>query len=187
METWESPRRSASHQIDAASSDQDQDADSFAELCRRIDDLLWHLNGDKDAWSLLVAEAFEEGKKNILHYCAERNNSSVLECITRFIQSNPLNIDVRDQEGMTALGLAIQSGKLENVNTLLSVGASVHIRDGHGGQPLHIAMLSNISRRAEICRCLVDAGADLTIAMMTPDGREGYTALHFWMNRTPKL
>jgi hypothetical protein len=80
-----------------------------------------------------------------------------------------LGADVhKGQPGPTPLWFAVQAGKLENVRTLIELGADVNVHNPHVGSLLHAAVLGGSE---EMTREMLDAGVDpsqTNAANMTP-------------------
>lgn len=94
---------------------------------------------------------------------------------------NP-KIDVRDDEGRTALTGAAAGGHESIVRLLLNHGADVSARDSHGRTPLHWAATEN---RVGVVDVLLSSGRDVDINVADADGctplhyatEEGYEAM----------
>ena len=111
---------------------------------------------------------FEKGKDNVLHWAARRDDPGTLHCVLEFMRSEKLSLDFPNSERRTALEIAIQWGRVVVVKILLSAGAAVKGRNEKGQQPLHFAILELAS--AEICRLLMDSGANVNSALSTSEG-----------------
>ena len=82
----------------------------------------------------------------------------------------PFDFSLTLQEGLTALHLAVQSGKPEVVEVLLGHGASVHLKSGKTGEtPLHAC-----ARAKNGHEC-----ADLLIKSGAPINETNEVSLHF--------
>lgn len=68
------------------------------------------------------------------------------------------SVDITDEEGLTALHLAVQGNALDVVTLLLSKGANVNAATTKGETPTHIAARHEF---VDILRTLVDAGANV--------------------------
>jgi thioredoxin-related protein len=90
-----------------------------------------------------------------LHKIVQQDDMAVLQ---KTLSAND-NLDVRDENGRTALTFATEQGNSEAVQLLLDVGASPDVNDFLGHAPLHFAVKSPV----EITRMLIDAGADVDI------------------------
>lgn len=65
------------------------------------------------------------------------NLSLILKCL-----DNDINIDGRDDEGMTPLHYAAECGKVDAIQSLISNGAKVDLVDQENKYPVHYAILS---------------------------------------------
>lgn len=68
-------------------------------------------------------------------------------------------LDVQNSNGATALHLAVEYGRREDVDALLAAGANPNIFDKRGLMPLHLAASKRCN--AAILTALLDAGADV--------------------------
>jgi ankyrin repeat protein len=117
------------------------------------------------------------GNTTVLHYAA---NKAYLKCVKLLVEYNPYNIDIRDINGNTPLGIAAKAGFFglqeeynEVIKFLIKRGANPNIRDNVGFTPLNDAAYSNNLQCVEI---LLDNGAT-----PNPDFKEsdiGVTPLH---------
>uniref|UniRef100_A0A1B0DRJ1 Uncharacterized protein n=1 Tax=Phlebotomus papatasi TaxID=29031 RepID=A0A1B0DRJ1_PHLPP len=100
-------------------------------------------------------------------------------CIARIVdqshytpKSKPLDINLANDQGMTALHLAVKNHNLEAVKRLVEAGASVKIAERkHGNSILHIAVAE---RAVDIVRFLLQK-TKVDVNQMTSSG---YTPLH---------
>ena len=67
------------------------------------------------------------------------------------------DLEVRDEDGSTALHGAAGGGAVEAVMTLLEVGVDLEARNLDGSTPLHLAARDGV---AEVVMTLLEAGAD---------------------------
>eukprot|EP01060_Flectonema_neradi_P030782 TRINITY_DN4539_c0_g1_i1.p1 TRINITY_DN4539_c0_g1~~TRINITY_DN4539_c0_g1_i1.p1 ORF type:complete len:706 (+),score=93.48 TRINITY_DN4539_c0_g1_i1:51-2168(+) len=106
-----------------------------------------------------------------IEHLAECVESGVAEEVKKYLaQTNLLNINVPDKEGMTPLHRAIRNRNIEIAELLLDLEASPNVVDGDGLYPIHIA-----SRRGHVegIFLLHQFGADVNASTMF-----GVTALH---------
>lgn len=75
-------------------------------------------------------------KKTALHYCAENSN---LNCIDQLLSADPEVIDWADEEGYTALHLAVISGNRGIVRYLVNKGADLSRVDNEKHSMVHWA------------------------------------------------
>lgn len=74
--------------------------------------------------------------RTALHYCTEHDNGVITSLLLR--HQHDL-IDVTDNEGYTALHLAVLARNTTMIHTLLAEGASGHVTDGAGHTLVHLA------------------------------------------------
>lgn len=103
----------------------------------------------------------EELNRRLLHAVIEGNTGEAKQLLEQ-----GADIDAHDQQGMTALHLAVENDHSVTLEFLLRSGADVNSRDVHGWTPLHLATFLNDTRHMNI---LLDGGADLFIR--DEDGR----------------
>jgi pectate lyase len=106
--------------------------------------------GHKDIVELLQAGLAESS----IHGAA---SLGVLNKVKAFVEKG-IDVDSRDDQGMTPLHLAAQGGHREVVEFLLSNDADVNAKNDAGKTPLDIALSQ---RRKDVVRLLVEAGADI--------------------------
>ena len=71
-----------------------------------------------------------------LHAAAQFGHKKIIE---RLLSAKTLNIDATDQQGMTALHIAISRGYEDICRYLINNGASINIDKKHGRTSLHLA------------------------------------------------
>lgn len=85
-----------------------------------------------------------------------------------------INTTMRDMG--CGLHCAVETGQDAVLELLTSRGADLNVRDGRNLAPLHLAAVKN---RAEACRILLDAGADVNVTgLVSQDGAAESTPLH---------
>ena len=109
---------------------------------RELLDLLLRTGVDKDS-------ADSKGRTG-LHYAVECSN----EIYVRALVSAGANVRLRDDQGFTALHLAVADAVI--VAKLIDAGAQVGARASDGSTPLHVAVVAN---QPESARALIRAGA----------------------------
>ncbi|CAG7562537.1 unnamed protein product [Fusarium equiseti] len=88
-------------------------------------------NQHKNVVQLLAA------KDNVtLHFLVRTGNLELTDCLL----GCDVNIDCKDDDGMTALHIVIISRHLQIIDSLLSRGAHIDVKDGAGRTPLIIAV-----------------------------------------------
>jgi ankyrin repeat protein len=86
----------------------------------------------------------------------------------------PGNLDVRNDDGRTALDVAVSLGHAETVKLLAGAGSDVNPPDKSGRTPLQVAMsLDNAQQASAVAPALINAGAKVDAA-----DRRGNTPLH---------
>ncbi|KAK3680225.1 hypothetical protein LTR78_000603 [Recurvomyces mirabilis] len=104
---------------------------------------------------ILLATKFEPEITNVLHRAAAKY-STILGPVLQFMRQRNISIDLLDEEGRTALHLAIKNGHNESVRSLLDTGASIN-RQG-STTALHVAVeAAELSE--PIINVLLDHGA----------------------------
>ena len=78
--------------------------------------------------------------------------------IQTFLKKGGINIDKRDEKGLTPLHYACQKGSRDIVRLLIENGADVTMETNTSVTPLHLAVMSG---NKEIIKMLADAGADV--------------------------
>lgn len=94
--------------------------------------------------------------------------SGDIDLITSLIVDGT-NVNIRDNDGLTALLLATTLGSFDVVKYLLDNGADVNVQNHNGETPL---MLATWGGTLEKIKCLLDYGADVTV-----HNKKGATAL----------
>ena len=72
------------------------------------------------------------------HAAAASGNLKVLEVLTQHMQHTK-NLEIRNEQGETALFVVVKSGSLDNTQFLLRSGANPDAQNARGETPLHIA------------------------------------------------
>ena len=90
-----------------------------------------------------------------IHSAAETGDVSKLRAI---VAANPAAINAKNDDGLTALWLAAQKGKLEAVTFLLENGADVDPKSDDGVTPLWIAAQQGY---VEVVKALLAKNADI--------------------------
>ncbi|KAK4553908.1 hypothetical protein LTR86_009083 [Recurvomyces mirabilis] len=104
---------------------------------------------------IFLAPDFEPGITNILHRAAAAD-STTLAGVLEFMQQGKIDIDLLDDQGFTALHLAIKNGHIESMRSLLDAGASIN-RQGRT-TALHVAVAA-VEFSGAIIHVLLDHGA----------------------------
>ncbi len=86
--------------------------------------------------------------------------------------TNDFDIDVKNEDGVTALHIAVEREKISLVTCLIKNNASVYETEPHGGTVIHIAVVNN--KDTKILQKLFDAHAPINA--QTQDTQE--TALY---------
>lgn len=55
------------------------------------------------------------------------------------------NINAKNDQGQTALHVAVNRGAMEFVKILIQNGANIHIEDNHGDTPLNLALKNGLN------------------------------------------
>ncbi|KAG2487282.1 hypothetical protein HYH03_014123 [Edaphochlamys debaryana] len=105
--------------------------------------------------------------RNPLLLAARSGDSGAVQALAA---AEGLQLDAADEDGETALHMAVSSSTLAAVKALIDAGASVHATDSDGRTPLHSAALAGAVLAA---KALVAAGANLD----RPD-KHGRSPLH---------
>lgn len=80
----------------------------------------------------------ERTLKTALHYCAESGEGGVTSAAV-LLEAAPELVHAQDQDGYSALHLAVIAGNLPLTKLLLSHGAPVNMPDHEGHTPSHWA------------------------------------------------
>jgi ankyrin repeat protein len=97
----------------------------------------------------------KQKRRHPLHIATALGLLQTLKAI--FPEENP---DVRDEVGVTPLGIAASTGRIDIVNLLLTAGADIDCRQGGGETALHISAWHGYK---EVVRHLLSHGADSSI------------------------
>ena len=94
---------------------------------------------------------------NDLHTAIQKGDVARVKTL---ISNNKELIHTKSDKGQTPLHLAVQNGKLEIVELLLSQGADINAKDSEGNTPLITALAL---RKADTAKYLLSKGADVRI------------------------
>lgn len=93
--------------------------------------------------SMPVGEYHANGQ-TFLHYIAARGRmNDVLRDTLGFCKQLGYSVDELNDQGYSALHIAIQNDRFDNVQLLLDDGASLDVRNPQGELPLHMAVMSS--------------------------------------------
>lgn len=135
------------------------------------------LNADQPLVQLLKKRgasmtAQDEGDHTALHYAAAADDAKMI----LFLYSiDPFLIEMRNNEGRTALHIAAEAGKLDNMQALIECKAEVNALDLEGNSPFHLAAAEN---QEPSMRYLKSKGA-----FIDKCNKQGQTALHAAIER----
>ncbi len=128
--------------------------------------------------NIALINAVNDNGQTMLHVIAAKLFPAALSMLKRFagLSKEKGSLDVRDQDGQTALHVAVAVGNVAAVEALLQHGVDVTLTDNKGRTALHIAAAEFGSRGLEMLRHLVRP----TKAKGSLDVRDqdGQTALH---------
>lgn len=93
--------------------------------------------------------------RTILHYAADLSMEKIVE---RVLQSGDVDINAKDANGLTALGLACKRGSMKIVKTLIAAGADMESIEVANDRPLHMAL---INRNEDLAIHLIEQGVDI--------------------------
>ena len=133
--------------------------------------------------NLLCKEDICSNGSTLPHYIAARGRlGTVLLEVMHFSTSHGYSIDTIDNDGFTALHIAVQYDRLENVNILLTAGAQFDILNPYGELPLHVAIIS--SKDPDLVEKLsLRYGNDMEMPILGSSKRAGQTALDLVIER----
>ena len=92
-------------------------------------------------------------KDEIIFFIKDRNYPGFISLFEKY----KISPDMKDQNGNSLLGIAVQSNSFQIANYLLNIGADPNIRDNNNNTPLHIALTFH---NYEIADMLIERGAD---------------------------
>ncbi|XP_060082115.1 putative ankyrin repeat protein RF_0381 [Ylistrum balloti] len=118
-------------------------------------------------------QATDEWNMTPLMYCMVRHFSDIAK---ELLSRDPHAVNSQDRFGKSVIHSAVESGSVELLNLVLKYGADVNQTDWYGITPLMtLCAGSGIRHSKEMCRVLLDAGADVDLK----DVRSKRTALQF--------
>ena len=91
--------------------------------------------------------------RTALHMVVQRRNGVWLD----FLEQRGANVNLADNQGVTPLMLAVQTGFVEGAEKLIGHGARVDVTNNSGETPLMFAVHA---RNTELMRILLQAGAN---------------------------
>lgn len=106
--------------------------------------------------------------KNAIHYCAENQN---ITCIEQIISKDHDLVNLKDNDGYTALQLSVMTGNIPMIKFLLSHKASIHTLDNDQLSLMHWAVVCG---KVEVLDVLFMAGAKPSL----PD-KHGAHPIHY--------
>nr|CDJ93119.1 Ankyrin and Death domain containing protein [Haemonchus contortus] len=121
--------------------------------------------GDPDSVHYLLSHGsgtrvLDNHKNSVIHYLADAYNEAIFKEILETPGSSENELDALNEEGFSALHLAVRRLKLSLIELLLEAGASINAKDSAGRSPLFHAVNMN---DVEIVQFLLGKGADPNI------------------------
>ena len=106
-------------------------------------------------FSYMPALLLCENHDNIWILAGDGNIAQVQQCLLLGEQGQPMDVNIQDEQGYSALHAAASYNHLELVRMLvLQYGANVNITDMDGDTPLHTV------DSVPVCRLLIELGAN---------------------------
>lgn len=132
---------------------------------------------------LLCKEDIRSSGSTLPHYVAARGRlEAVLLEVMVASTYHGYSVDTPDEAGFTALHIAVQYDRLENVKLLLTAGAQFNTPNNYGELPLHTAIMS--SKEPGLVEELLFRHEDkMDIPIMGSSKRAGQTALDLVVER----
>jgi len=115
--------------------------------------------------SMVDKEYVREAPEMNIHSAAKSGDADI---VSKFLAEG-IDVNLKDDQSMTALHWAAYRGHLEVAQLLVQKGANTNAQDGKMFSPLHRAAFMGFT---EIGKLLVDAGTDVNI-----QGEQGLTPL----------
>lgn len=112
--------------------------------------------------------------RTALHYAAIQTNAKCLRLLLKRSMLNKRNLNITDNEQMTALHWSVFYNRLENFKMLLREGAETSKRDAQGRCLLHMAVLNPTADSLRIVRILLKHNRHFSIQFDC----DKHTALH---------
>jgi ankyrin repeat protein len=123
----------------------------------------------------LCKEDIRSGGSTLPHYVAARGRlNNVLLEVLLYSTLYGYSVDTLDDDGFTALHVAVQHNRIENVKLLLTAGAQFDTPNPYGELPLHVAILSS-KDPGLVEELLFRHGHRMDMQIMGPSKREGQT------------
>ncbi|WKY05736.1 hypothetical protein Q1695_006160 [Nippostrongylus brasiliensis] len=121
--------------------------------------------GDPDSVHYLLnhgseIKVLDNHRNSVIHYLADAYNEAIFKEILEAPDSNENDLDALNEEGFSALHLAVRRLKLSLIEMLLDAGASVNSKDSAGRNALFHAVNMN---DVEIVQYLLGKGADANV------------------------
>ena len=110
-----------------------------------------------------------DGRESLLHLAARYNT---VESVSGLLKGGA-DLDSRDNNGCTALLVAVYKTYFQLASLLISAGADLHVADDLGRNVLHYACRRDRSSEADFVRSLLDEGVGVECA-----DNNGDTPLH---------
>lgn len=144
--------------------DEDSSEKTLLEYCCRFNKIGYVNLLIENNVNLEVFSAENETPLQILSYSIMKNESSVDEnkVYSLIIKKIKHLINHKNQDGKTALMLAVKAGLKDKINLLIHNGAEINLVDNAKNNCLHYVFLENnpIGLQMEILDILIDYGAD---------------------------
>ena len=125
-------------------------------------------------WIIINENVHNDPKEAPLLWAVKNDDDEVANFLIREQKELKVNINVKNEDGDTALSLALKYGHFKMVDLLIQARVEVNTRNKAGNSPIHIAVFQGDKGDTRLINKLLDTNVDVNIK-----NNEGFAPIHY--------